>query len=310
MNYSSFVSIHRLQIYISLVFYCFCSHSLCKAAESLLSLFSVILDINDYDVTTEYDRFLIKRVDVEKKENNTVEVTPQAKGDWCDCFLPDSLTVTLRMVPNNGNVSAEPYEIPVTIGVKHKSVWIGRCLWALILMGALLLLFLFLLALLRKRRFKKNAQVTPVYYNRHGDEVDDGAGLRLRERGIAAWFARWFLPGREKRRLSFNDPECSVTFWASESPEIVEIPKDSIAPTMVFDNYDPESDATPSEPVKLGPGGQIQIIDAGGKNKGYLVFTPNSEQDGTGWRLLLTVFLIATAAAFAAVTIFLIRGLL
>ena len=275
-----------------------------------------LLDPTLFDLSVEVENgFFFEKPSLSIEEGSVIVIDVRPKGKWCECLLPETLNLELLASPKsaaydeygkNYKKNVQPIHVDL---VKNRSFW-SRCKWVPIVFAALLLFVIYLLALLRKRRFKKNAQVTPIYYNRHGDEVDDGAGLRLRNRGIAAWFARWFLPGREKRRLTFNDPECSVTFWASESPEIVDIPKDSIVPTMIFDNYDPDSDFNPSEPVKLGPGGQIQINDAVGRRKGYLVFTPNSEQDGTFYRIILVVLIVLSILAMAGLLYFMILSIL
>ena len=268
------------------------------------------IDIDDYDVTVDYDDIFISRVNVEKK-GDTVELTPQIRGDWCDCFVPDTLTFRLRMIPNNGDISATPYEIPIKIGIVHKTVWIGRCLWVLISMGVLILLILYLLALMHKKRFKKSAVLKPVYYNRYGEEVDDGADQKLRKPSFSAWVSRWFLPGREKSRMSFSDPACELSVYASDTFNIVEIPKKSVSPgTMDVDGYDPQNDSTPSLPIKLGAEGKIYIHRGNGKLEGYLVFIPGDSIDGDGFNVFLVILVIASALALGILSYFLIHGLL
>ena len=268
------------------------------------------IDIRNYDVTADCDDYFISEVVVEKR-GNTVELTPKLKGEWCDCFVPDTVTVWLRMVPNNGDISASPYESPIRIGVKHKAVWIGRCMWVLILMGALILFILYLLALLKKKRFKKDATVTPVYFNRYGEEIDDGAGQYLRRPGLLAWFSRWFLPGAERCGLSFSNPYCGFSFIASDSTEAVELPKKSIDPERVdVDGYDPENDTAPTLPVRLGSEGRICIHQPNGKQEGYLYFRPGERNDGAGFRLALGILFITSVFAFAVLVFLLIRGLL
>ena len=244
-------------------------------------------------------------------EGDSVYVTPHPRGEWCGCFVPDQLDIDVILTPEEE--SLDRIVIPMAAPVAKEESWFARCLWALALTVGLFLLILYLLALLRKKRFKKTASVNPVYYNRHGEEVDDGVGLRLRARGLAAWFARWFLPGRERRRLSFNDPECSFTFLATDSPDVVEISRKDIDPeTVSADGIDldyMEGDA--SRPVRLGPSGQIYIRKPNAvRLEGYLTFLPGSENDGAGWRMFLSLIILASAAAIGALAYFMFRGIL
>lgn len=269
------------------------------------------ISLENYDVTIDYDNLFIERVEFEKKDDKLI-VTPVVYGDWCECFVPDTLTFRVRMIPNNGDVHAEPYEVPIKIGVLHQTVWIGRCLWALIVMGVLLVLFFYLRALLRKRRFKKNATIIPVYYNRYKEEVDDGSGQRLRKSGFKAWFARWFLPGIEKRALFFESPAVGMLkFRASETGEVVEVPKEAIDfVTLEVDGYDPASDNAPSRPIRLGINGRIYVNKADGSRDGYLYYTPGNERDGTGFRLFLSVLMIADIVAVMALTTLIVLGVI
>ena len=261
-----------------------------------------------YDVTVEYDDVTFQRVEP-KNENGIIILKPKMRGDWCDCFVSDTMTFKIRMIPNNGDVHATPYEIPIQIGVLHQTVWIGRCLWALIAIGVLLLFIIYLRLMLRKRRFKKGAMMNPVHYERFGEEKQ-GAGQTLRLQGFGHWFARWFLPGAERSTLSFSNPRVSaITFVAAESGQEVELPKKSIhKETMQVDGYDPENDPHPKEPVRLGSNAGV-TISRKGVNLGRICYSHGDKNDGGAYRLLLGILMVASFVAIVGFAFFMIRAL-
>ena len=269
------------------------------------------INLDDYEVEVDSKSIFVEEVTVGKK-GNQLQLTPKLRGDWCDCFLPEQLDFRVRLIPKSYENGATPIVMPVTIGVDRQSSWISGCQWVLVALAALLVLLCYLRAILRKRRFKKNATITPVYYDRYGEEVDDGSGQRLRKTGFAAWFARWFVPGTEKRTLSFESPEAgTLKFSASESVDAVEIPKNCIDPEIMdVDGYDPECDSTPSRPVRLASNGRINVKKSNGTRDGYLYFTPGCTNDGTGYRLFLGVLIFVDIVAVIALTVVIIRGLI
>lgn len=266
------------------------------------------LNLEDYDIKVDYDGLFIDTVFI-GKDGNTLEITPMLRGDWCDCFIPDTMTFTLRMIPNNGDINATPYEIPIQIGILQQTVWIGRCLWVLIAMGVLLVFILYLIALMRKNRFKKNAMVTPIYYSYYGNRVDDQGGTKLRKEGVWAWFARWFLPGDERNTLSFASPEASLQFVAADSNDVVDIPKDGINSNIHISGYNPNNDKNPKEPVTLGNNGRISVLKTDGSEAGYLIFTADDRSDGRSYRILLFLLVVAASVAFLVLFYLMLRGL-
>lgn len=265
----------------------------------------------DYDVKVESDSPFVEEVRV-SKEDNKLRLTPKLRGGWCDCFIPDSLTFRVMLLPKKLDNGEKPIEIPVVIGVERQSSWIARCMWVVVVLAALLVFFCYLRSLSRKRRFKKQAMITPVYYNRYGEEIDDGSGQPLRKSGFSAWFARWFVPGTERNTLGFESPEVqALRFIAAESPQAVEVPKDCIdSETMEVDGYDPENDIAPSRPIKLGANGRIHINKSNGEKEGYLYFTPGSASDGKGYRLFVGLLMVADAGAILVLLIALVKSLL
>ena len=262
-----------------------------------------------FDISAEADpSYLFEDIEV-TFEADTVVLALHPRGSWCDCFIPDQVHVNMVLTPKEEGADKIILSIPVSVAEKES--WIRRCIWVIILIGALVLLLLYLLAMIRKKRFKKSAMLIPVYYDRYGNEIDDGAGQKLRKPGFFAWVSRWFIPGTEKRSMSFSDPSCVISVVASSEPNKVEIPKKSIDPiTMDVDGYDPQNDAMPSRPVELDSVDRIYIRQTSGKMVGYLYFVPGDENDGGGFRLLLIVMAMAAALAIVVLTFLMIKGLL
>ena len=275
----------------------------------------VNLDLNNFDITVEVENdFLYDRprlhIDGEKF---ILDIHP--RGDWCECLFPKNLNIRICSTQKEGAYDAEGLHYqttvhPIHITVAKNRAWVPRCLWVMITIVGLLLLFIYLRAMSRKHRFKRNASITPVYYDRYGIEVDDGAGQRLRKRGFVAWFARWFIPVDERNTLSFDNPEVtSMPFVASESSEVVTIPKGSLDPeTMEVDGYDPENDMHPEQPVKLANNSVVNIYNYARVNQGYLRFSSNNERDGGGYRVFLTVLMLASLAVIIGLIYMMIKS--
>ena len=267
------------------------------------------INIQDYDIQVDYDPFYIERVDTVWKED-ILKLTPKSIDGRCDCFLPDTVSFRVRMIPANGDIHATPYEIPVQLGVLHQTVWIGRCLWALITIGALLLLILYLILLRRKRRFKKDAMVIPTYFDYRGNRIEQG-GYPLRKEGFPAWFSRWFLPWDERNTLSWTVPQASLRFVAADSEDMVRLPKEgNIDPdTVNISGYNPYKDPQPEEPVKLGDNSRINIRKPDGTPAGFLTFSAGSSRDGVGYRIFLFILILSAIILVLILMVMIIRGL-
>ena len=267
-------------------------------------------NLDNYDLSVDYDHLFVERVIINKDGNNLI-LTPQLKGEWCDCLIPDTMTFRLKMTPNRSDLNIKPYEIPIQIGITHPDTWIKRCLWALILIGVLLLLILYLMLLMHKKRFKKNAMVTPTYYDYYGNKREAGS-LDLRKKGFGPWFSRWFLPSDERNTLSFDKPTTSLLFVAAESFDTVKIPKEgNIDPaTMEIKGYNPNKDQRPKEPVRLGNRGKINVLDNNGSEEGFLTFTSGNAVDGIIFRIILSILIVAAATAIVTLLFLMTRSAL
>jgi hypothetical protein len=165
--------------------------------------------------------------------------------------------------------------------------------------------------LMKKKRFKKNAMVTPKYYSYYGDLIEDQGGTKLRKEGFGAWFSRWLLPVDERTTLFFDKPAVSgLTVIASESKDVVNLLKTTCDfNTMDIGGYDPETDTGKSKTIKWGDMGVIDMSAPNGSKDGELIFSSGSENDGAGYRLLLGLLMAASLIAIIVLLFLTVRSL-
>ena len=278
-----------------------------SATEALLD--PDLFDI-DFDIESRY-LFDDPKVEV---ENGTIVLVLHPKGEWCECLFPTKLNIKMVSTPKDG--AFEEYGknytqtvFPLYLEIVKTLSWFSRCLWVIVSILALLILFFYLRALRRKNRFKKNACMVPTYYNFRGEKVDQG-GSDLRKKGFAAWFARWFLPGDEHITLSFNSPDVSLKFVAADSNEVVNIPKEGniIPETMRIAGYNPKKDTEPKQPVKLSDRGRITILKDDETEDGYLTFSSGTAKDGAGYRFVIGLLMVAALIAIVVLLYLMFRS--
>ena len=266
------------------------------------------LDPSKYDIVIEVENNSLFEKPKLRIEGGEVVIDLKPKGGWCECLFPKEVNIKIVSTPKEGAFNDESMQNsqivhPIRFKLEKTRSWLSRCLWVIITLGGLLLLLYYLLLLLKKRRFKKYASIVPIYYDRYGQEVDDGAGQKLRQKGFLAWVARWFWPGAEKNTLGFFQPNVSaIKFVATESENAVEVPKDSIDPNrMSINGYNQNQNA------KLGPNDRINVSD---KPNGYLLFTPGEKRDGGGFRIFLGIIVVLDILAVLVLLFILVRSLL
>lgn len=269
------------------------------------------LDPSKYDIEIEVENGVLFEKPKLRIEGGEVVFDLKPKGGWCECLFPKEVNIKIVSTPKEGVLNGESGQNkqivrPIHFKLEKTRSWVSRCLWVIVALGGLLLLLYYLLLLLKKRRFKKDATVTPIYYDRYGEEVDDGAYQKLRKKGFAAWLARWFWPGAEKNTLSFFKPNISaMTFVASNSQDAVEITASSIDPDrMTIANF------TPDQSAKIADNSSIYINDGFGNQVGYLRFNAYSKQDGSVFRILLGILVILDILAILTLLFFMIRSFL
>lgn len=268
------------------------------------------LDPGDYDVTvrTTYGIFF-EGIDAEIQEDSLI-IQFHPRKPWCDCFIPQRIKVDVILVPVSAENGDSRIIIPAVIPIKQERPRFQRCLPLFLLTGALILLFLYLTRLLRKRRFKKSAMVIPVYFNHSGQKIEL-TGYKLRKEGFGAWFARWFWPGDEKTTIDCSMPAANIRFLAAASEHTVILPKDGNidANTIQINGYNPKNDPVPKEPFILGDNGRINISNQLGVQTGYLIFSAGDDRDGGVYRLLLSLLAIASAILVLTLIILILIGL-
>lgn len=279
------------------------------------SLTNEVLDPSKFDITldSEYS-FMFHRPKVEIV-GNEIKVELRPKGEWCECLLPKSLDFKLISTPKESayETYGKQYTksvFPFHMDLVKEGTWFSRCLWVILAIIGLLLLLLYLWALQKKRRFKKNAKIMPSYYNYYGNKLEAGS-IYLRKEGFGAWFKRWFLPGDERSTLNFDKPTTSLRFVAADSQDVVLVPKDGIDPeTMSISGYNPKRDQHPKEPVKLGNQGKINVKKSDGNDDGFLTFSSGDATDGTGARIFMGILMAASILALLFMVYLVIKSLI
>ena len=278
-------------------------------------LFNTLASRGTFDETSlsGYDSWMLERAEL-LYENGQVTLMQHPRSEWCECAFPDTLCYEVTLRSRKGVLYDEKlYEgfvIPVKVPVAKRSWW-NRCWVYLAALFGLFLLFLYLRALKRKRRFGKDSGIKSIYYDRYGEEVDDNYQLSLRKEGLGAWLARWFWPGDEKNALSFVDPELtSMRFVAGDSINIIRIPRGSVDPTMVeIDGYDFENENNTPDYIKLTNNSRIEVLKSPEVKAGYLMYVAG-HKTGDGWfRFLSSLLMILTFAAEAFIIWTLVKSL-
>ena len=266
-------------------------------------LFDVYAE-SDYDV-------LFDSIDA-SLEGDTFALSFYPRFEWGDCFMPDRLSVNVVMVPKSeeGGFSKRLL-IPVEIPVSKEGSWLSRCQWTLWAVAFLTLFILYLIALLRKKRFKKNAMVVPSYYDFLGNKVDQG-GTMLRKKGFVSFVARWLFPRDERNTLDFSAPDARIDCVATGSADVIDIPADSVNPeTMQIGNNHFRSvrDGRINR-VHLNDNQRIRITTDDGTDLGYLTFIAGTKNDGGAYRVLITLLVVVSIISIITLVVLMIRGLL
>ncbi len=272
------------------------------------------LNLDGYDVTVRTDNPLVEKVTA-TVENGKLEVTPKLRGDWCECFVRDSLAflVTLKPKDSKGGI----VEMPVRIAVENDSGWLSRCLWVIVTLGALLLLMVYLRALLKKNRFHKYARIQNSYYDDDSPRETMKSGRLLRRPGFPAWLDRWLNPfGDERSTLSFNRPRTkALTFVASSSKNKILLRESCFDPkTMIVPNHIPrpkDKKGKEGEPVGITAGTSIEIKKQQGSESiraGHLKYVNDGRDNEGGYRFVIGLLFISTVLAFTLLLIGMIRG--
>ncbi len=274
------------------------------------------LDPNKFDISLEIeDDFMYEEPSL-SIEGNTLVFDVHPKGDWCECLFPTDLKIKVVSTPKPGAFNASDRQYvqtvhPIRLSIVKDRPWLSRCFWVIVALILLLLFTIYLRALMKKKRFKKNAMMTPKYYTYFGDLIEDQGGTKLRREGFGAWCSRWLLPGDERTTVSFDKPFVSgLTLIAAESKNVVNLLKSSCNfDTMDIAGYDPETDTGKTKTVKIGDRGIIEFSAPNGTKDGEVIFSSGSEDDGAGYRLFLGLLMAAAILAICLLIVLMVKSL-
>lgn len=274
-----------------------------------------LLNPNDFDLgVTLENSFLFEDPKITVR-GDTIYLFIDTKADWCECLLPKELKGNITASPKkgivfeNGKVYSRAIQ-PFQANLK-RDTWLARCKWALCVIGGLIILIIYLRMLLRKNRFKKNAMINPYSWSKIKDEYIPMGGYRLRKKGFAAWFSRWFLPFDEKRSIAMNTPLANFTFTATESRSRIKFPKsDFNQDTMIVTGYDPAFAKKKDTHIKLPDGGTIELLKNDGSKDGKLQFVAGKKNDEGFYHFLLGLFVLADTAAIVFLFYLMIKAII
>ena len=276
-----------------------------------------ILDPNKFDVTVEIDDDLMYETPRVRVEGNELVIEAHPLGDWCECLFPKELDILVvsRQKEDAFQDEGKRYDVleqPIHLTIEKTRAFIPRCMWVIITLAILLVMLVYIRAIIKKHRFKKNARITSVYYNYYGSPVQGTGGRYLRKEGFLAWMARWFSPIDEKVTLSWSKPTVSAfTLMASDSKEIVNIHKKSFpAKTMNLPGYDPEIEDSDEKYIQWGDGETINVSQRDGGKDGDLTFVAGEEDDGAGFRIFMGILFVLCLVAFVSLAWMLLRTFL
>lgn len=262
----------------------------------------MLLNPNDFDLNVTLENGYLFEEPKITVRGDTVYLFIDAKEDWCECLLPEELNGKITATPKKGVIfengkvySRAVYSFHATL---KRNTWFVRCQWVLYLIGGLLLCIIYLRLMLRKNRFKKNAMIIPYVWVKTKGEYIPMGGYRLRKKGFAAWFSRWFLPFDEKRSIAMHTPLANFNFVASESRSRILFPKtDFDNETMIVTGYDPAYAKKKDPYIKLSDGGIIEISKVDGIKDGKLQFVAGKRNDEGFYHFFLGLLVFADIAA-------------
>lgn len=274
--------------------------------------------LDDYDVHIRTDFPYIESISA-RGSLDKLEVTARLRGEWCECFVPDSLHLTLRLTPKESRPDLSPIEAPVSLALEVHAGWLDRCLWVILTLAALLLFMLYLWALLKKNRFHRSARLLNAYFEDDNHRETERRGKLLRRTGFGPWLDRWLNPfGDETSTISFHRPKTkALTFTASRSKNRILLKASCFdARTMIVPNYTPAPDGKPgkkSEPIGLNAGTSMEIkgtSGAGTTRQGHLKFITEGRDNEGGFKLFLGILIALAAVVFAILLIEMLKGLI
>lgn len=134
------------------------------------------LDPTKFDFKVEIENGFLFQEPKVSFENDSIVIDLQPKGNWCECLMPNEVTLKVITTPKEDAFENEELHqviIPIHVNLEKKRSWFSRCLWVLLTGAGLLLLMFFLLrAQLKKNRLKKDTMDNPDLYPDESEEKE------------------------------------------------------------------------------------------------------------------------------------------
>ncbi len=278
-----------------------------------------VLDPTKFDLTVELDDdFLFEQPTLRIDGDNIYIENLKPKGQWCECLFPDEITLRVVSTPKPG-VSFDDGKMyqrtvmPLHYTIEKPRPWLSRCLWVILTIAGLLLFIVYLRLLLKKNRFKKNARIMPVYWKQDDDDetpTGNQGSHRLRKKGFWPWLCRWLSPRDERREILSNKPNTNITFHATESKSRIKFASGMFnRETMTVTGYDPDRARHDERYIDLRDRGEITFTKRNGSRDGKLIFSSGTKDDESGYRLFLSLLIIASILAIVALLWLMVKGL-
>jgi hypothetical protein len=171
---------------------------------------------------------------------NKLVICTEKRGNWCDCFLPDSLKFIISVQARNPS-TYKSFQQEVVIAMADEQPWLLRCREFLILAAALILAFFYVARIRKKNRFARGAEIITENRNPILTRVLKNQ-YPLRRKGGAAWASRWLRPNRsESNSIYFNEPRQKFMFISGSAKYQIYIPRsDFDAHRMRYSGFDPD----------------------------------------------------------------------
>lgn len=270
----------------------------------------VQLDPTLFDIKAEIENgFLFEDISV-KVVDGMVRLRIQPRGQWCDCFFPNVLHLTIVSTPKEGMEHYEGRTFPVKVSLIKQNSWLSRCSWVILTIGILLLVVLYLFALMKKNRFRKNSCIQEFYTQKTiavmARQNQTPVFHRLRQKGVLPWMNRWLNP--------FADENCAIRFAQSNNVTIsfvadgnpnsyVKVDKACFDEKyMSVKDYDPKKSNAEEKCFRWSAGGNLLVVKD--RTNSRLVYYPGAKDDVAAVKSFMG-FLIAASLFVIVVLIIL-----
>ena len=279
-----------------------------------------VIDLENIDIKVDVsDDYLFDSVSV-AFEDDSILFHVHPKGDWCDCFMPDELRFKVTMTPKQDVGSDDAHNrkvVTIRIPVVKENSWLSRCMWLVITIGALFLLLFYLIALLKKNRFRKESKINEFYTRNTGlgiaREEKVPVSHKLRKKGLFPWLNRWLNPFvDEKNSIRFaQSNNVTISFEADGNPNsYVKVDKKSFDEKyMSVRDCNPamsNAEEKKNKYFRWSAGCNLSVVKD--RTNSRLVYVPGSNDDVARYKMVVGILIAAVAVAILVLLVLMIRG--